>query len=630
MRTSIKPAALLLTPSHARSHTRSNAQTVGQGPVRRTPTRSTFPSDSTTNTLRIPVIDSPLPSPSLPSIVPRHGKRTSPRWRRRIKRLLCWFALTTVVFWVCLSVLHRESVYSSSEQHDGDVSSLPSIPGPMQVADRRGRSKWTVYIPDTGFPLPPGEYARIVAESMSISQTLRPGKYTFLSKDASYVDIHDAQQQNLLPPQTSPSLSSDHIVSSAIYSSSPVSLPPCTSSLTFLLQTPSAALGPTLLALWLSYGFAQRTNRAFFIDDTNWAYGDYMTYFRAPPMPACRPAPVSQRVPWPVSAKHLVVSEETAGVVFGDEFHEYYQGRKKKNGAERKPVFDMLRAGYDALFHLTGDDKRYLEKRVQNLRNDVDNGDNSMIVGIHIRRGENHPFEFQYRESYIPLDTYLQTAEDILPSSPSSHSKILLASDDPDVYHSPDLTSSTQFYTTHKAQRYISLASKSSLDSSTDPSNPNPTLDNTTGWEGGFFTPLFWSLGSTPQPQDASRRSPSDGPAPSQYSATAPENAPSSSLSSRTRQADALHLRELVGRAYLLDLAVLGSVSDGVVCGASSAGCRILGVMMGWEGILNGEKQGRGESRESGWFSWGEKKKDKVWRNVDGGLDGWRGVIGSE
>lgn len=102
-------------------------------------------------------------------------------------------------------------------------------------------------------------------------------------------------------------------------------------------------------------------------------------------------------------------------------------------------------------------------------------------------------------------------------------------------------------------------------------------------------------------------------------------------------QRNVLRLRELVARAYLLDLAVLDSVSDGVVCGVSSAGCRILGVMMGWDAILNGEKYMRGEDEGGGgWFkfSWGgEKKKKKlgnrgkkVWRNVDGGLK-WRGVI---
>lgn len=63
-------------------------------------------------------------------------------------------------------------------------------------------------------------------------------------------------------------------------------------------------------------------------------------------------------------------------------------------------------------------------------------------------------------------------------------------------------------------------------------------------------------------------------------------------------------LRELVARAYLLDLSVLG-MSDRVVCAVSSVGCRLLAVMMGWERAVVGQ--------------W--------WKNVDGGF-GWVGFEG--
>jgi hypothetical protein len=65
----------------------------------------------------------------------------------------------------------------------------------------------------------------------------------------------------------------------------------------------------------------------------------------------------------------------------------------------------------------------------------------------------------------------------------------------------------------------------------------------------------------------------------------------------------AMALRQLVGRAYLLDLAVL-SQSDAVVCAVSASACRILAVMMGWDKAI----------------------KENKWRNVDGGY-GWRGMV---
>ena len=570
--------------------------------------------------------------------------------------------LTAVVFWACLSILNRSATDESLDDIDAD--SLPAVPGPLLVTDNRGRSRWTVYIPPhTDFPLSPAEYARICSESSDLAAQLRPKKHGYFDKDPHFMDVHDAQRHRLLPlpsSSTSSSISSGHIVNGNIYSTPETStLPVCTSSLTFLLQTDDPGLGPTLLSLWQSYGLALRENRAFFIDDSNWAYGEYTTYFHAPPMPACRPPPVSQRVPWPVHARHLLVSSGTTKWMFGEKFNEHFEDGRKKGSVERKkPLFDMLRTGYEALFHLTGGDARYLEKRTRNLRADTE--DDGMTVGIHVRRGDRRPFEFQYQKSYIPLDTYLQSAKDSIPlslqqSTPNSNSKfkILLASDDPDVYTSPEFNSHSD-PATHKAQRHISLASKSSLE--TEPpggrgggAEPMPMLDTNTGWEGGFFSALFWSLGAPPQ--DSSHPGGRErGPAPSQYTSDddddddddniqnsinekekEKESESEEEIFKTTPPASALHLRELVGRAYLLDIAVLGAASDAVVCGVSSASCRMLGVMMGWDAVV-AEEEEKGEKRGSGWsWSWfgmdkGMKKGGKVWRNVDGEW-GWRGVI---
>jgi hypothetical protein len=75
----------------------------------------------------------------------------------------------------------------------------------------------------------------------------------------------------------------------------------------------------------------------------------------------------------------------------------------------------------------------------------------------------------------------------------------------------------------------------------------------------------------------------------------------------------ALRLRELIGRAYLLDIAVLGSASDSIVCGVSSVTCRLLGVMMGWDAIIAGQRSAGGSTRH-------------VWKNVDGDFE-WKGII---
>ena len=64
-----------------------------------------------------------------------------------------------------------------------------------------------------------------------------------------------------------------------------------------------------------------------------------------------------------------------------------------------------------------------------------------------------------------------------------------------------------------------------------------------------------------------------------------------------------MRLRELIGRAYMMDLAVLGQASDVIICTVSAAGCRLLAVTMGWE-----------KAMEKG-----------NWANIDGNY-GWTGV----
>lgn len=252
-------------------------------------------------------------------------------------------------------------------------------------------------------------------------------------------------------------------------------------------------------------------------------------------------------------------------------------------------MFSMLRKGYEALFHLAPDDATYVNQRIEELNKTIQ-ANGGITVGVHVRHGDRHPFEFQYQDSYIPLEIYASMARGLLSgtsrkaisaNSPKSDdaletsSKIILASDDPDVYTSAELSHAL------RAQDQLMLASKTALDAATADQIGNKYVDDNVGWEGGFFKDVFWSLGRS-EPWRRNRNEESDRAEPTGL---------------------ALQLRELVGRAYLLDLAVLGQ-SDRVVCGVSSVACRLLAVMMGWErGIVEGG-----------------------WRNVDGQWD-WRGII---
>lgn len=300
-------------------------------------------------------------------------------------------------------------------------------------------------------------------------------------------------------------------------------------------------------------------------------------------------------LPCPHHARHLIVSDATRRWTFGGQFNEAFEDPRKMEVFRQKPIYQLARVGYESLFHLADSDSSYVEDRAKDLRSrkihQPRQKHDGLIIGAHVRHGDRHPMDFQYRESYIPLVTYTDRARDIIQktfnaSGPNGRedmmaemkSIMVLASDDPEVYESDDFSHAV------RAQEKIGLASKKSLPTRVAEPVGNPLfkrfIEENIGWEGGFFAAMFWSLGRSTAPSAA--------------------DPPKSTLPPTD---EALRLRELVGRAYLMDLAVLGAVSDVVICTVSSMGCKLLAVMMGWESAI----------------------EKKAWVNIDGEFE-WRAV----
>jgi hypothetical protein len=271
-------------------------------------------------------------------------------------------------------------------------------------------------------------------------------------------------------------------------------------------------------------------------------------------------------------------------------FTDEWEDPTKMRVQRQHKIFGLLRSGYEALFKLRGDDAKYVLNRALELYGDIQQH-GGLSIGMHVRHGDKHPFEYQYQRDYIPLDRYVEMARtlyiDIIEDAPAttgstdSHalfarhtaSKMILASDDPLVYESPDIGPNSI-----RAQDRIVLATKATLEAAQG--KKNPWIDEITGWEGGFYPSVFLSLG---QPVGNA----------GDMATLDTDNVPAS----------AMRLRELVARAYLLDLAVLGK-ADSMVCTVSSVGCRLLAIMMGWDKAF-------GQNR---------------WRNIDGDFD-WKGIM---
>ncbi|KAI9849055.1 MAG: hypothetical protein M1838_000309 [Thelocarpon superellum] len=579
-----------------------------------------MPSPGLSQSMRHLLTETPPPSPGLPSLRPRHGKKMPPRRYKLFVRVLSWLLGVTVITWYAMCKVEWDGTLAGvSHAQEGKAyelkgeGPLPAQPAPVIVTDKRGRAKWTMSIPPTApFPLPPEQYLDMCDRSGSVAATVahmkshaggsdyHAGHANYYHADQNYMDVAEAERHGLLPGtgDKAPAVQQiwdavmgkeheneadlmgedqDTLAGQPVIREGSV----CSKSLTYVLESTDAGLGLSLMSVWLSYGLAQKEGRAFFIDDTNWAYGKWSTYFTSIPVPSCRPPPRTQIVPCPHHARHLLVSMATTSLTFGHAFHDAFEDARGMEVQRQRPIFGLMRQGYEALFHLRHDDEAWALKRKEELHALRAKGS---VVGIHVRHGDRHPLEFQYQRSYIPLDRYAAAAKDLLQSKPNStaatHMEILVASDDSDVY------TSEEFSRTSRAQDRIVLASKAAIHAAhpqVAPSGPfRPGLDENIGWEGGFFQALFWSLGSAPSSSaNAAQQGNVEAPSPL-----------------------ALRLRELVGRTYLLDLKVLGEDTDGVVCGVSATGCKLLAVMMGWDKAMVAHR----------------------WKNIDGDFD-WNGLV---
>ncbi|KAI0408905.1 hypothetical protein F4802DRAFT_302341 [Xylaria palmicola] len=549
------------------------------------------------------VFTSPPPSPGLPALVPRPRKKSSAPRPSRILRVLVWVAgLAAFVLLARTLIQSGKKISVAWALEDGEAyemdgqNNLPTFPTPITVTDRHGKSKWTVSIPpDYQFPLSMQEYSTMcdkcrevagqVRELRGQSQLSQQLLQDYYYEDPYFMDVRDAEKKGLLPgtkEKASPiaaQAEAGHLLGQRTGGLADVET--CRTSLTFVLESSDAGLGPTLMMLWTAYGLARKEKRAFFIEDSRWAYGQYTDMFKPPPVQSCKPPPRHQMLPCPRNAKHLVVSAATAPASFGNSFIAEYENTKTSDINRERAIYDLARVGFEALFHLNDDDRPYVSNRVKELKAKASvpqgNYNDGTIIGVHVRQGDRHPFEYEYNGAYIPLDQYTRRSKALIEerhnfSTPlggedvvaKQHSFMVVASDNPDVYEADE------FQNSFRAQEQIKLAGKQHAPTApTDRSMMYKFVDEAFGWEGGFFASMFWNLGRTTLHNAEGPDDEAQGPEP-----------PSAST---------IRLRGLIGRAYVMDLTVLAEGSDVVICTISAMGCRLLAVMMGWERAVVGQ-----------------------------------------
>jgi hypothetical protein len=542
---------------------------------------------------------SPPPSPSLPALVPRPRKSPTHPRPSRIFRSLLWVAFLFLILYVVTITTKGNgpvSIPYLAKQPEFEMvgqDELPDFATPIVVSDTSGQFRWTVSIPaNADFPLPVDEYTEMCSKCREAAARVRevrgknpPPQQTSLGRespsDKYFVDVPDAETSGLLPGISTPQKHLGNIIGDNYQSF--MQKPICDSSMTFVLETADAGIGNTMMELWVFYGLALKQGRAFFIDDSRWAYGRYTDMFQPPPVPDCRPPPRHHMVPCPAQARHIIVSSATARELWSESLSKPYERRSSYDRAT-KDIFRLASEGYRALFTLSKDDAAYVERRVKDLRTKAAaQKEDGAIIGMHIRHGDRHPLEYQYRSSYIPTEVFTERAQsiaaDVIDSTDGKTKQralMVVASDDPSVYDAEELAGA------ERAQERIRLAGKQDVQQEDGKRNARVMhhfVDESFGWEGGFFGPMFWNLG---------------------LESMSVSNAATAENKKLPPSEETLRLRSYMGRAYLMDLAVLAGASDRVLCTVSAMGCRLLAVMMGWERAMG----------------------EEAWVNVDGDF-GW-------
>jgi len=218
------------------------------------------------------LLQSPPPSPGLPSLIPRHGKKPTKSPKQQMKRLLLATCGLAALIYLGLSTLSGSTLeYTTSRQQQYELiegDTLPEEPSALVVLDEKMRTKWTVSIPSNlNFPLQQSQYKDICSQAEDISNELqlmnskkqKQKERRYYDNDPYFVEVDRAQRKGILPKDDEPWQDSRYD-----------GLPSCAKSLTFVMETADAGMGNTLLSMWLAYGLAKKEGRAFFIDDTRW------------------------------------------------------------------------------------------------------------------------------------------------------------------------------------------------------------------------------------------------------------------------------------------------------------------------------------------------------------------------
>ncbi|KAF3921182.1 hypothetical protein ABW21_db0202670 [Orbilia brochopaga] len=352
---------------------------------------------------------SPLP-PTHDLPFPAQTRTKKRRWSRWTP-LLLWLAGTAVIalFWGwsgwCSSFSYHttlDSILAPFGGVRGWMTHTYTYTSPPEVRMVANGTGYTVHMPadEAGvYPLPGRMYADLCQDvekaSMMAAET-RTGQpmqahLGYYTTDVGYEGLTTAGRRS----------------KRSVTGEKKAEVEVCEKTLTYVIddvEGKEGGVGSMVMGLWMAYGLAVKEGREFYVEQRHggWIYGDIRRYLAIPPPSrACAPPPMSSRLSCPRNTAHKLVTPATFSSAFGHAFENEFEDARAMEVMRQKPIFSLLRTGFDAVPLASGIRETVLARLAT-----IDVLDKN-VVAVQVRRGDKNAKEWRYHEGYIPVQRYM-------------------------------------------------------------------------------------------------------------------------------------------------------------------------------------------------------------------------------
>ncbi|KAF9654102.1 hypothetical protein BDM02DRAFT_3133580 [Thelephora ganbajun] len=188
----------------------------------------------------------------------------------------------------------------------------------------------------------------------------------------------------------------------------------CKSTVTYMLGSEVGLMGDLGLLAQVA-ALADSQQRTFFVDDSQWNRGKWSDYFsdisllRPGPEPGCKPPPPEELVACPRSARHWVVSSQTAIYHLGHSFFEEFEDPYSIGLGRLKPIYEMALSSFLQVILPSPRMATLIRKTRDELVSDAEN-ESLKYLGVHIRRGDRLGLTWKYHKTHLPTNLYVDAA----------------------------------------------------------------------------------------------------------------------------------------------------------------------------------------------------------------------------